>query len=334
MIVSCPKCKTKYKLDDSLLAAKGLVSEEQAPVGQTPEGLKLRCSRCKYEFFYPPEEGQDKATLQDEEPAGEVRKAEKDAEGLDQGEEAEQSAQADGVDDELTAQGMEREGQKNKDPGEGQTESKEEDLEGFLDGQVDLSLEKKTSFSLPGKWGIWLLLLVLFSGLGIGGYYFWPSLQERFPFLKSEEVKQKELLQKKAQWEEFAQEITLKNVRQYVVNNVKIGQVLVIEGEAMNKSNFPRELIKVRAEIYDAQGKVLASKELLCGNSVSLYQLQMFSEEELEKALTSKVGILTNNLNILPGQSTRFMLTFYNPPPSMVQFSVKVVQAKPVVPSK
>lgn len=37
MIISCPKCNTKYKVKDELL---------------NPEGTKLKCSKCEHIFIF------------------------------------------------------------------------------------------------------------------------------------------------------------------------------------------------------------------------------------------------------------------------------------------
>jgi hypothetical protein len=73
---------------------------------------------------------------------------------------------------------------------------------------------------------------------------------------------------------------------------------------------------------------VLTSKDILSGNTVSLFQLQVMTKQELESALTSQVGVLTNNTNLAPGAETPFMIVFFDPPEAVKEFGVKVVDAK------
>lgn len=122
--------------------------------------------------------------------------------------------------------------------------------------------------------------------------------------------------------------IALRNYRQYYVNNEKVGQVAVIEGKVVNNFSSPRELIKIEASLYDANGAAVVTKQQLCGVTVSLFQLQVLGEQELETALNNKIEILTNNTNVPPGGEVPFMVVFYNPPASVAEFGVKVVEAR------
>lgn len=122
--------------------------------------------------------------------------------------------------------------------------------------------------------------------------------------------------------------IALRGVRQYNINNEKIGNISVIEGKTVNGFPEPRELIRVEASLYDAAGNVLVSKQQLAGTSVSLFQLQVLGEQELEQALANKIDILTNNTNVAPGAEVPFMVVFYNPPDNAAEFGVKVIDAR------
>lgn len=122
--------------------------------------------------------------------------------------------------------------------------------------------------------------------------------------------------------------IVLENVRQYFVKNEKEGQLFVIEGQAVNRFPEPRELIKLRAALFNAQGAAVATQEFLAGNTVTLYQLQVASRQEIESALGAKVGILTNNTNVQPGRGVPFMAVFFGVPAGVQEFGLEVIQAK------
>jgi hypothetical protein len=121
--------------------------------------------------------------------------------------------------------------------------------------------------------------------------------------------------------------IMLENVRQYMVDNQRTGPLLVVEGQAVN--NFPtaKELIKVEGSLYDDKGAVLATQEILCGNTLELYYLQTFSRAEVEAALSSEVGILAENTDLAPGAQVPFMLVFFTPPEKVEEVAVRVIQA-------
>lgn len=162
------------------------------------------------------------------------------------------------------------------------------------------------------------LVMVLLVGAGAGAWKFWPRGADKAV---------DEAAQKLAASEQI-KNIALRNVRQYYINNEKLGQVSVIEGRVVNNFTSPRELIKVEASLYDKSGATVVSKAQLCGTTVSLFHLQVLGEQELETALNNKIDILTNNTNIPPAGEVPFMVVFYNPPSTVTEFGVKVVEAR------
>ena len=161
-----------------------------------------------------------------------------------------------------------------------------------------------------------LLLLVILCGVGAGGYYYF-FLNREAPPSEADIAKKVELL-------------TMRNVRQYNVLNEKVGKVFVIEGRVVNEFPEPKELIALEGAIYDKDKKPLAVKKQLAGTQLSLFQLQVLSEKEMEAFLNNKVEILTNNTNVPPGGEVPFMILFYDPPDDVAEFGVKIVDVKNV----
>lgn len=122
--------------------------------------------------------------------------------------------------------------------------------------------------------------------------------------------------------------LSLENIRQYTVQNDKAGQVFVIEGKVVNNFPGPRELIRVQASLYDQAGGVVVSKDITAGNTVSLFQLQIMSPQEIEAALGSDAGIMSSNSNVQTGGSVPFMAVFFNAPESVAEFGVKIIEAR------
>ena len=162
--------------------------------------------------------------------------------------------------------------------------------------------------------GLLLLLVVLLAGVGFL-YFSPPAVFDPF--------------QRRAQTaEELLGKISLTDVRMYPVSNRQSGTLIVIDGKVVNNFNTPRELIRLEAALYDKAGSRLTAKEQLAGNAISLLQLQLLPEQELEAALNSKIGVLTNNTNVVSGGEVPFMMVFYNPPEEAAEFSVKVLEAR------
>ncbi|AGC50032.1 zinc-ribbon domain-containing protein [Lawsonia intracellularis] len=178
--------------------------------------------------------------------------------------------------------------------------------------------EKKKKWSSTKK--LLLLFILLTLTAGIYAWYTYPQLKDVVQhFLFSE---------KKEEPTDLISLIALRDVVQYNINNEKLGNISVIEGKVVNGFSDPRELIRLEASLYDKNGKLLVSKEQLAGTSVSLFQLQVLGEQELERALTNKIDILANNTNIPPKGEVPFMIVFYNPPDNAAEFGVKVIDAR------
>ena len=165
------------------------------------------------------------------------------------------------------------------------------------------------------------LVVLLLVGVGAGVYFLKPGLLGLGPEPPAAPAGAGSAPR------EGAAQIALENVRQYFVPNEKEGQLFIIEGKAVNRFPEARELIRLKASLFDSQGGEVASQEFMCGNVVSLYQLQVSSRADIEAALSAKVGILTNNTNIQPGASTPFMTVFFQAPETVEEFGLEVIQS-------
>lgn len=191
--------------------------------------------------------------------------------------------------------------------------------------KIKMSLEEKV---IKGKWSSKILLIVIPITIvaGVLSLFLLTDLKSKIPYISTKnEIKQRP--QNATNNIDAVKYISLEDIKQYMVENDKIGKILVIEGKAVNNFNKPKELIKIEATLFDDKGNVVEKKSLLCGNKVSLFQLQSWSMEQLEKELNSKVGVLMNNTKIPPGGSVDFMVLFYNPPQNVHEYGVKVIEA-------
>ena len=123
--------------------------------------------------------------------------------------------------------------------------------------------------------------------------------------------------------------ITLLDVKQYYVNNDKLGgQLFIIEGNVVN--NFPTavDLIRVEATLLDEDKNIIVSNQQFCGISVSYFQLQVLTEKELTDALSNKLEVLAKNTNVQPGAKVPFIFVFRSVPPTVRAFGVRVIEAQ------
>lgn len=206
------------------------------------------------------------------------------------------------------------------------TGGKDDEFLGSLGGGDSLSLDggkkatddkaaKKKKMIVLGAGALVLLLIV--AALAV----FKPWTMMNIPFLGGAKT------EKAADNADKVKDIALRNVRQYYIPNDKTGQIFVVEGKAVNNFAAPKERIKVEVTLFDEKGHVLVSKQMLCGNTLSQFQLQVQSEEEIGATLNSEVGILTSNTYLKTGMDTPFMAVFFKPPDTVKEFGVKVIDA-------
>ncbi len=204
-----------------------------------------------------------------------------------------------------------------------------DELLGGNDAGFDLDApakKKKGTSKSKSKVGLVVLLLIILLGAGgAAAWFFMPGLLGRG---EPEPEKQMANASEDVAATDNIKNLALRNVRQYYQENEKTGQLFVVEGKVVNNFNAPKELVKVEVTLFDASNVTITSKQQYCGISVSLFQLQVLGQQELESALNNKIEILTNNTNIMPGQEVPFMVVFYNPPANVAEFGVKVIEAK------
>ncbi len=259
-----------------------------------PEGSKARCSKCKAVFIIYP----------NPEAAAEPRE-----ELLDEEKFLGEESPAPSIDEEIA----------------------------YDASVVDREFDNTEDGKPPRKKSNVLFLLLFLFLLAIGGATAWfgyPLVQE---FLQKSEVRQEEpdkgqqtSAPKPVANKEQVEKIVLEDVRQYFVENEKTGQLFVVEGKVVNGFDDPRELLRLRATLYEEQGTFYSYKDFYAGNVISLFQLQILSQEELEAGLNAKVGILSNNINVQPGKKVPFMTVFFNLPEHVREFGLEVIDAKKV----
>ena len=83
----------------------------------------------------------------------------------------------------------------------------------------------------------------------------------------------------------------------------------------MNGFNQPRELIRIEASLYDSAGNALVSKQQLAGTSLSLFQLQVLGEQDIEQALANKIDIMATEypMSSPGGEGSLSWSVFYKP---------------------
>ena len=197
-----------------------------------------------------------------------------------------------------------------------------ENLDGglSLDGKSDSRQRRERGKSRTGVLLACLFFLLVAGGGAAAWIFAGDAIRARLPFGLGQPGAAPAM--------DMISRITFRGVRQYTLSNEKLGPIIVIEGRAVNGFAEPRELIRIEASLFDKDGKLLDKKPQMAGTSVSLFQLQVLGEKELEQALNNRIEILSNNTNVLSGNEVPFMIVFYTPSETVAEFGVTVLDAK------
>lgn len=318
MIVECPNCKTTYNLDESLVPE---------------DGRQVKCTVCEHKFLVelPSKAGVHDQDIEDlfgasEDEGGEGGSQFASAlDGLNADDDAPAPAKAQNKggyeipEDLASATTEELDGEEAPAKGKG----------AGLDGgfSLDSGKPRKKKKAGGGKKkglviGIAAGVLLLLAGAAAGLYFLKPGLIPGLGGAPKAEDAAKPMDQASVE------NITLDKIRQYYVDNEKVGRIFVVEGVAVNDFDVPKELITVEVGLFDSQGQMVASKRQLAGNVLSLYNLQIQDWDKIESGLTNESGIAANNMFVQPKGEVPFMVAMAHTPESVSEFVVKVVEVK------
>jgi len=178
-----------------------------------------------------------------------------------------------------------------------------------------------------------LLVLLLLGALGVGGLYYF-GYADRIPYLGTylDRYLGSYLGSSGGSAPELAdpgnQRMAVTPNPEYrFIDNENAGELMVLSGEVTNRYDKPRSFVKLRSEIYDAEGQVLGSTTAFAGNTIAEPALNSGGLEDLQIQLTNRRGDNNANVGIAPGESVPFMVIFDNLPEEMAEFSVAVVSS-------
>lgn len=284
MIIKCEKCSTKYRFDDNLMEG---------------DGIWVRCSRCKHEFFQEnlfarpfPAVNEDAVLKQ----LDDLRCGIKDREP-----------------EELSFEDLSREEDASmaREGGEGREENPTKAKSGFRR-------------FIKGFFKILLILvfLVLFAALCLWSYMqaggvnlkdittSIPYLDRMFP---SEDLGAVKLSQ-----------IKISNLKQRYVQHWILGNLLVVEGTAWNSTPFPVARIRAEARLFDARGTELAREEAFAGNLLTDMELTTLPEENMKRELAASQGSDASNDRVESHGQIPFMIVFTRDYPAMKKTTVHI----------
>jgi len=122
--------------------------------------------------------------------------------------------------------------------------------------------------------------------------------------------------------------VRLQDVRHRVVNNYILGPIGVVEGNAVNRAEYPVSRISIKGDILDAYSVVLGEHTSYAGNILTDEELTNLSEEEILLKLSRPEGFNNSNDKIMPNEQIPFMIVFSNEPAGVIKATVMTVGAE------
>ncbi len=343
MIIQCKQCRTKFRFDESQMEG---------------DGLWMRCSRCQHVFFQDNparvKPASDDVSPSDEktpdgEPERPVRRP--------SFEPAEKSAGAVSHDEDMQSFMKEVIGDKKTDVAEVGDDAEVADAarvssplhepkhDDLRLADIDLpeapaapvSRDEEPDAETPPepepvakkKSGAWKVLLwaVLVIAVIPAVVYFviFPDLGERYV-----QIARKYLggASESTEGPAVMGQIKIQNVRQRIVNNFILGNIRIVEGTAVNQSDFPVSRVRVKGELLDAYAVALGERTSYAGNILTEEELTNMSEDDILKRLSRPEGRNNINERVLPNGRIPFMIVFTREPPGAIKTTVMVSGAE------
>ncbi len=326
MIVTCASCLTRFKLDDSRVS---------------PDGVKVRCSRCKHVFYVVPPPETKEEIIENLESFAKFHEdlmgpGETKTEGPPESK-AREEADLPKITEEAFSF-SDRTPEENEEPW-GRPEEREEMVppekvetvasEGFVrEERVESRPSRPTRMMHVDRRGPFriLALLIVLMLLMFGIFFVWSELSSGgrlSPYLDSAVKRITELWNQI--WGTEGSGLIVGDLTGY---QEKVGEVslFVIEGKVKNQSKFTKKYIKLGVVIFDEDKVKVAEKEAVCGRLIAREELKKQPEEFFKGEMVIKPR--TEQEMITPsGKDTSFMVIFKDLPTRAKDFKYEILEA-------
>ncbi len=120
--------------------------------------------------------------------------------------------------------------------------------------------------------------------------------------------------------------IAIQNLNAYFLPRSSAGELLVINGEAVNNFKKSRASLQVKAMLF-AQGSStpVLTKLVFAGNQLTPEQLATMPADKIEAAMNNQFGDSLSNLEVQQGKAIPFTVVIINPPPAARDYGVEPV---------
>jgi predicted Zn finger-like uncharacterized protein len=167
------------------------------------------------------------------------------------------------------------------------------------------------------------LIVLLVALCAAGGYLYMSGYGERLLHRVVMKVKGEQTAGP------VEQLIGLTNIATSYIDNREAGQLLVVQGTAVNNFTVARSAIAIKGLLLDAAGKTLQQQTVFCGNYLADEKLRTLPYAAIEEAMSNQFGDSLSNMNVKPGAALKFTIVFRNVPSEIANITFEVVDSKP-----
>jgi hypothetical protein len=118
--------------------------------------------------------------------------------------------------------------------------------------------------------------------------------------------------------------IEFTEIEERYIENWVIGNILVVEGIAVNNNDYSVSKIMVRGKVLNESGDSIMEVESYCGTIISDEELLNLTEIEIRQELSNPYGSGFPNKDIPYGGKIPFMLVFTNSAKGASEFTVEL----------
>jgi predicted Zn finger-like uncharacterized protein len=340
MIIQCRKCETRFRFDETLIQG---------------DGVWVRCSRCQHVFFQERKAGEllspasavspeipsvkisDARNMTDDRfsaAGGQPSPVEMEKAAMPPLPEMEREIHPE-IEKDISLEGLEMGMVSESLSGSVTSGEKEGDIEEEEEDEQEEFAEVTTGRRRWGRTLLKLFALVLLLAVVSGGVSLWvvpeirtQALEWASSWIHGVPVIEKLLGMEPKGREAAVSPVRIKDVRQRTVANLLAGNLLVIEGVAVNQSSFPLARISVRLTVADAYDVNLGEKISYCGNILTDTELSTLAEAEIQRELSTPRGTDASNERIEPNMEIPFMIVFNQEKAGVLKTRVTLASAE------
>ena len=120
------------------------------------------------------------------------------------------------------------------------------------------------------------------------------------------------------------------NLKASYAENAHIGQVLVIEGEVLNKSSRPVSFVMVEGKLFNRKDSVILTQRCYAGNPLTHGEITHLKLSEIQAKMLNREGSNLKDVKIPPAGEVPFLLVFHDLPEisTLSNYSVSVVSSE------